>query len=139
MSDRQVIKQAATEIGQELGRLQGKLFVLEAQAAAVKQQIQRLDAVFQNLKGELSGKSAVQAPTLIDPNEAIEALRDELPRLDPASQGTCLDALRILLEDTSYTSVQARNQAAINRLRQHPWKQGEAIALAQKVERSLLV
>ena len=88
MSDRRIIKQAMGEIGQQIGKLQGRLFALEAEAAAAKQQIRRLDTVYQNLREQLSGKSSVAPSTpTIQPEEAIEALRQRLPQLDPASQG----------------------------------------------------
>lgn len=139
MSDRKIIKQAVDQVGQEIGKLQGRLFVVESEAAAIRSQIQRLDPVLRNLQEQLHGKPSAAAPvaTTITPEEAVEILRDRLPVVDPASQPTCLEVLRILLEDRSFPSVEERNKAATVRLEKHPWKQGEAIALAQQVARCL--
>jgi len=130
MSDKQIIEEAANQVGRQIGRLQGKLFVAETKAEALKAQIQRLDAVYQNFQAQLQ-QAPVSKPPILSTDEVIEILRDQLPVLDPASQPVCFDVIGLLtLKTDSPTQVRL---AATARMESHAWKQGEAIALAQKV------
>jgi len=123
MDDKQIIQEAADEVGRTLGRLQGKLFAAEAKCEALRAEIRRLDAVYQNLRGEFPAEK--QLPSAA---EIHCILLDKLPALDPASKPTCAAVLDLLSYEDETTT-----KAAIAKMERHGWRQGEAIALAQKV------
>ncbi len=132
MGDRQVIEAASNQVERELGRLQGELFAIEAKAQALRTQIGQLDAVYQNLQSQLQAPQTLPKPPTLTLDEAIGALRDKLPVLDPASKQVCEDVYDILM-DAGLKDY----RTAIVRMESHAWKQGEAIALAQKVVQCL--
>jgi len=131
MDDKQIIQEAADEVGRTLGRLQGKLFVVEAKCEALRAKIKRLDAVYQNLRGE-SPKPQPKAE-LPDWQEVAKILEDRLPKLDPSSQRVCEVVYNLLVSPTKSTNCNDVFKQAIAVMESHGWKQGEAIALAQKV------
>lgn len=132
MGNRQIVQEALDQVGREIGRLQGKLFVVEAASESLKHRLQRLDAVFQNLQTQLQASTQPKPPTQLSlsTEEVIEILRDRLPVLDPANQETCMEVLSLLQKG-------ATPHLMIARMESHAWKQGEAIALAQKVVQCL--
>lgn len=132
MSDKQIIEEAANQVGRQIGRLQGKLFVAETKAEALKAQIQRLDAVYQNFQAQLQ-QAPTAKPSTLTAEEAIEILRDRLPVLDPASQPVCFDVIELMIHKDP---VSEGRRLAIARMESHAWKQ-EAIALAQEVVQCL--
>jgi len=128
MSDRHIIQRAADEVGQEIGKLQGKLFVAEATAESLRFCIGRLDAVYQNLQAQLQAQPTPPKPAL-SLEETISML-NQLPQLDSASSSVCFSVLRVLLRGNI---TQGDRQECIRLMESHVWKQGEAIALAQQV------
>lgn len=137
MDNKQIVQEALDQVGREIGRLQGKLFVVEATSESLKHRLQRLDAVYQNLRTQLQASTQPKPPAQpsLSTEEVIEILRDRLPVLDPASQPVCSDVIGLITLKTD--SPERVRLAAVARMESHAWKQGEAIALAQKVVQCL--
>lgn len=130
--DKDIIQSAADEVGKRIGKLQGKLFAVKTKAKVLEAEIQHLDSVYQSFLGQLKApQEHVAVPSLTKADVRI-ALSHTLPQLDPSSVETCLSALDLISYEDETTT-----KAAISVMEGHGWKQGEAIALAQKVVQHL--
>lgn len=132
MKDRDIIQSCAQEIGIQIGKLQGQLFASEARSEALRMEIQRLDTVYQNLATQ------VQTPTQPPSTTECLAALNKLADLDPADQPVCSAVYDLLvLPEFASTPGPERAQRAVALMESHGWKQGEAIALAQRVVQHL--
>lgn len=136
--DKDIIQNAADEVGKRIGKLQGKLFAAKTKAQALEAEIQHLDLVYQSFLGQLKVPPKQEHVAVPSRTEVYNILT-KLPMLDPSSQRTC-DAVAKLLDCQNTPGgldFKTTTQAAVAQMESYGWKQGEAIALAQRVVQHL--
>ena len=133
-ADRRVYKAAAKRLAKTIGQHMAKALEAEAefgnvggQAAAHRELASRLSAVLEGLKKQLETPgtpSAPKGPPALTYEEAIEALREELPKLSPGAMPTCIE-VALYLQERKYEDA---NQKL------HSWAwQSAAVPLANRV------